>query len=379
MRVAIFTDTMDRAGMGTALYTRQLVTHLLKIRNEHNLELFLVHRKKNDDPLYREGIEVILPKVTIPKLTRILPEAMFLWKTRNDFDIIHYPQESIFPLFWLSNAKVIVTVHSHIQGWRDYGAKIRYWMVVGTLRFFAWRIAAILCNSASVAKDITNHFAVSPGKVHHIPAGVDESFRTSLTHEEAKRRITERYGLPTPFVLVPSRMDPQKNIPRIIQAYALLKREHQIPQALVVGAKHSGAVSKQAGDLIKHYGLEKSVVFMPYIENEDMPALYAAADATLYPSLHEGFGLPILESMAAGTPVITSSVFSMPEVAGGAGVLVEPNNVEKIAEALWKVLRDEKVRGELIGKGKRNALKYSWEKTAHAVLALYETIGVRRS
>src|SRR3989338_3501759 len=177
MRVAILTDTMDRSAMGTALYTRKLVEGIIPFVERGECVVTLVHSKTNHNPLYGRAHEMILPAITVPKLSRLLSEAFFLWRTRNDFDIIHYPQESVYPLFWLSRANIILTVHSHIEGWKNWGLKVRYGMVYITLRFFSRHIAAILCEADTVKKSILRISPVPENKIHTIPLWVDDAFR----------------------------------------------------------------------------------------------------------------------------------------------------------------------------------------------------------
>jgi len=375
IRVAIFTDTMDRSARGTALVTRKLVEYLVPRAEELGFKLYLVHSKHVDDPVYGRAHEVLMPIYRIPKIGRILSEALFLWRTRNDYDVIHYPQESIYPLFWLSNARVVVTVLSHVEGWRDYGLRVRYAMVYSTLRFFHPFIDAIVCASAGTVRESILRFSnVQPSKIHHVALGVDTSFSHAPQHQVAQNRMRERYKLPTPYIFAPGRLDTQKNIPRVVEAFAELKKRYAIPHTLIVGARHRPEEDARVADLIAKHGLEGKVVYLPYIEYEDMPALYAAADLTVFPSLHEGFGLPILESMAAGTPVITSTVYSMPEVAGGAAVLVDPTNTEQLYKEMAHLLTDTPLRVDLISRGKINAQKYSWHHMAQETAAVYKEV-----
>lgn len=365
MRIAIFSETMDRSAMGTALYTRKLVEGLIALRRTMDFELFLIHRKATGDDLYTQCKELFLPEVRIPKLSRILSDALFLWRTRNDFDVILYPQESIYPAFVLSHARIFVTVHSHIEGWRDYGAKTRYRMVYVTLKFFGRYLEGIFCDADTVKESILRFTSIPASKIHRVPLGIAEIFRHAPDKVQAQDRMKKNYAIESPYILVPSRLDPQKNVLRIIQAYAQLKETNKISHTLVVGSKHSQSETKRVEEFISTHDLAASVVFMPYIENEDMPALYAAADMSVFVSLHEGFGLPILEAMASGTPVVTSNVFSMPEVSGGAALLVNPERVEEITDAMRRLLDDTDLRHDLIQKGKLHAQEYSWDKMAH--------------
>jgi glycosyltransferase involved in cell wall biosynthesis len=371
IRIAVFTDMMDRKAKATALYTRKIVEGLLQ---DPQFDVYLVHSKPTDNPIYRRAKEILLPQVRVPKLSKILSETIFLWKTRNSFDIIEYPQESIYPLFWLSHAKVIITVHSHIEGWRDYGLRTRYFMVYATLRFFSGRISAIICPITSVKDSIQRFFSVPDNKFFIIPLGVEEMFHHPPSKEEAQKHIAERYHLPMPFIFAPGRIDPQKNIPRVIEAFAQLGKEHNIPQALVVGGKQHKEEVKKVDSLIQERKLESQVSYLPYVEDDDMPTLYKAADVIVYPSLHEGIGLPLIETMAVGTPLVASNVYAFPETTRGAALLVDPRDPSAIAGAIWKLLTDKTLAEELIKKGKERSQYFSWDTMAKEMKEVYKKV-----
>lgn len=380
IRVAIFSDVMDRPARGTALVARKLVEQLTKRKEEFGIELYLVHSKKVNDPLYAQAHEVMMRQYRIPKIGRLVSEAVFLWRTRNEYDVIHYTQESIYPLFWLSNARVVVSVLSHLEGWRDFGLKVRYAMVYTTLRYFHPFIDALVCMSASTVKDsILRHSSVSPAKIHHVPLGVDEVFTHPPGVEEARHLVHERYTLPVPFIFAPGRVDSQKNIPRVVAAYAALLKNHpDLPHALVIGARHRPEEDRLVEELVAHHNLTSRIIHLPYVEDRDMPALYRAADLTIYPSLHEGFGLPILESMAAGTPVITSTVYSMPEIAGEAALLVDPTDVSALAAAMSRLLTDARLHERFSELGKKNVQRYSWSRMAEQTASIYRQVAEKR-
>jgi len=127
-------------------------------------------------------------------------------------------------------------------------------------------------------------------------------------------------------------------------------------------------------EAVKNLNMEKEVTFLGFVDDSDLPKLYTAADLFVFPSLHEGFGLPILEAMACGAPVITSNVFCMPEVAGGAAVLVNPYDVNEIARAMYNVLTNDELRKEMIKRGMRRAKQFSWRKCAEEHLKAYKDI-----
>ena len=168
------------------------------------------------------------------------------------------------------------------------------------------------------------------------------------------------------------RIDPHKNIPRIIEAYYKIQKERGIKHSLVLGSKHWPPENMKIDGLINKFGLSGKIFFLKYVTDNDLPALYKGADIMIFPSLHEGFGLPILEAMAAGTPVITSNIFSMPEIAGGAAHLVNPYNVDEIAEGIRQILSDTNYREKLISEGLRRSREFSWGKTAEETIKAYQ-------
>lgn len=378
MRTAIFTYTMDRVAMGTALYTSKLVENLLKIKKPED-ELYLVHRQKFDHPLYRhpDVREIIMPKICLPRFSNLISEALFLWRTRNAFDVIHYPQESNYPLFWLSKAKIIITMHSAVEGWREFGAlRSRWWLIYWTLRLFQNKISAIITVSESTKKSIQKFFKISNAKIKVVYEGVDKIFLQKQDKLLAQKLMNQKYGLPAPYILNGSRIDPHKNVQRLVRAFCKVKEKLKIPHKLVVGPKHWLEENEKVEKLIGDLGLKDNIIFMPYIEPEDMPMLYAAADLFVFPSLHEGFGLPILEAMAVGTPVITSNVFAMPEVAGDAALLVNPYNTEEIFLAMCRLLKDQSLRRELVNKGAKQINKFSWLKMAKETAEIYQKLSL---
>lgn len=374
MKVAVFTDTMDRRAMGTALYTRKLVEHLASLQEKEHFELFLVHSRQVDDALYQAAREILMPRIKLPKFSRFLSEALFLWNTRNDFDIIHYPQESNYPLFFLTRAKIVVTVHSHIEGWRQFGLYRRYLLIYWMMRFFKWRISRFIAVSHSTAKNIQGHFSIPEEKIVIAYEGVGEEYFSEKPKDESQRLMKEKYGLVSPYVLNGSRIDPHKNVPRVIEAFCMLREKAPITHTLIIGEKHWPSENEKVEKLIAERGLAGCVLHKPYIEPEHMPDLYRAADCFIFPSLHEGFGLPIVESLAVGTPVITSNIFSMPEILGGHGFLVDPYSAPQMAEALRAVLNGGADVRSKIESGRRWARAFDWVQMAQKTLSVYRAL-----
>jgi len=192
------------------------------------------------------------------------------------------------------------------------------------------------------------------------------------------QRVLDRYQIHYPFLLYVGRTNPQKNIPRLVEAFAVLRGELQDHpwfsklRLIIIGdeiARHPAL-----RHAVIHSRVEDAVRFLGFVPIETLRAFYQTASAFVFPSLYEGFGLPPLEAMACGTPVVCSRVSSLPEVVGQAAVIVNPENVFDIARGMREVLLDETLRSWLIAEGVKNARQFSWERTAAEVLRAYEEI-----
>ena len=181
-----------------------------------------------------------------------------------------------------------------------------------------------------------------------------------------------KYSITGSFILFVGNISPRKNILALLQAFNKLKKRG-IKHKLVIAGKKDQRY-EQVLKTLNELNLGGEVIFTGYVPEEDLPKLYNAADLFVYPSLYEGFGLPILEAMACGTPVVASNVSSLPEVAGDAGLLVNPQDVDALTNAMYKVLTDDKLKESLIDKGLERAKFFSWEKTARETLEVYKEV-----
>jgi glycosyltransferase involved in cell wall biosynthesis len=216
-------------------------------------------------------------------------------------------------------------------------------------------------------------FGIPPEKVEVVYLGICENFRPLPEGEvEAFRK---KRGLPERFILFVGTIEPRKNLTRLIEAFSLLSPLSPLPfpfsplPLVIVGAK--GWLYEEVFAKVEELGLEREVIFPGYIPWGELPLWYNAATIFVYPSLYEGFGLPPLEAMACGTPVIASNASSLPEVVGDAGILVSPGDVDGLAEAMKLLLSDETLREDLSRRGLRRAKGFSWEKTAEKTVQVY--------
>ncbi len=228
------------------------------------------------------------------------------------------------------------------------------------------RADAILTVSEFSKREILEYLPVSPEKITVMPLGIrSERFHTGYTEEQIGA-AREKYRLPKEYLLYLGTLEPRKNIERLVEAYGVLRqRNADVPPLILAGRK--GWMYDTIFAKIQELGLEQYVWSTGYVENEAVPLLIAGAVAFLFPSIYEGFGMPPLEAMACGTPVLTANVSSMPEVAGDSAVLVDPFSVESIAEGMERLVEKPDLRRELSERGIRRASQFTWERSAGIV------------
>lgn len=231
----------------------------------------------------------------------------------------------------------------------------------------------IITISQSAKKDIMDYFKADPEKIEVIYPGFDESVYNAEKDVEADNRVLERHGIKSPYILFLGAFEPKKNIPRLIEAFEKVKKGGDVPHRLVLGGKRSWN-DKEVFDKIAGSDVKNEIDYIGYVPYRDLPALMRNAAMFVFPSLNEGFGMPPLEAMACGAPVITSNVSSLPEVVGPAGILVDPDNVDEMADAIHKIAVDSNLREELGRKGLEQARLFSWRKSAENVLAVLAQI-----
>ncbi|MBA7685159.1 N-acetylgalactosamine-N,N'-diacetylbacillosaminyl-diphospho-undecaprenol 4-alpha-N-acetylgalactosaminyltransferase [subsurface metagenome] len=236
----------------------------------------------------------------------------------------------------------------------------------------ARRSDKIITVSRNSKKDIVQILKIPEGKICVIyEAGSSRLSLPTAIKNKVRNKLKERDGINKKFILTVSASHPHKNLYRLIEAYDILYKRYQIDcQLVIVGIK--GRAQSVLMSLVKELSLEKRIIFTGWVTNEDLSWLYSQAELFVFPSLFEGFGIPVLEAMAHGAPVVSSNVASLPEVVGDAALLVDPYSVDEIAEAMYRVLTDKNLRKDLIEKGSERVHHFSWEKTARETLSAYK-------
>ncbi len=235
---------------------------------------------------------------------------------------------------------------------------------------FLTRADAVIVPSEATKRDALKFYSPPPDKVHVIPYGVDSRF----FHVEsgAIEAVRHKYGLPDAFLLTVGTIEPRKNLTRLLGAYLALRAQGVAIPLILVGRR--GWRSREFVKKLEDSQLGPSVRILGFVDDVDLPALYAAATVFAYPSLYEGFGFPVLEAMAAGTPVVSSDAASLPEVVGQAGLLVSPYDTNGLAEAIRTVIAHPDLRASLREAGLQQAQRFTWSETARATLEVYEAV-----
>ena len=290
------------------------------------------------------------------------------------FDVLFLPAGNRrLPVY--SPCPTVGTVHDfssiHVPGKYD---RARLFYITRVLPFLVRRLTHVLTVSESSKRDIVEYARVPEEKVTVTPLAANPSVYFPRDQQEAVAMLSPRHAVRTPFILYTSRIEhPGKNHARLIRAFAELKRRDRIPHQLVL----AGADRERAEEVhrtAEESGFAEDILFTGFVATEDVPLLYQAADIFVFPSLYEGFGLPILEAMACGTPVACSRISSMPEVAGDAAILFDPNEESSIASAIGSIICGTDLRKDLSARGLERSRQFSWARTAAQTLQVLRSV-----
>ncbi len=232
----------------------------------------------------------------------------------------------------------------------------------------------VIAVSLSTKRDVMQVYGLDESRVTVVYEGVQPYFRPAPSG--ARAALAQKHNLPARFILGLGTIEPRKNLSTLLQAYRALKSRGLGLKLVLVGKV--GWLADATLQQVRVLGLEGEVILAGFIPDEDLPALYSSSALLAYPSLYEGFGLPVLEALACGTPVVCSNASSLPEVAGDAALLVDPLDVSAWVQALSRVLADEDLREEMRMKGLAQATRFSWERAARETLGIYASLAATR-
>ena len=316
----------------------------------------------------RVAFKGILPR-DVMAFWRPEASAMFKEWLLGPVDVVHSTTFCV-PHFRLRPKRLVVTIYdlsfiTHPE--LHLPANVAH-CLDGT-RLAVARADAIIAISEHTRRDLVERLGAPPDRITVTPLAHDADL-ARVTDPRRLAAVRKKYGLPEHFILFLGALEPRKNLPRLLEAYAALPAGLRRDVELVV-AGMSGWLNDSIQARVVELGLEESVHFAGYVDADDLAAVYSLATLLAYPSLYEGFGLPVLEAMACGTPVLTSNVSSLPEVVGDAAVLVEPADIGSITAGLRRLLESSVLRAELSTRGAARATTFSWDRCARQTLEVY--------
>ena len=369
-------DSQDYRNAGISRYIRGVCAYLPLVPGD---ERFIIYTNRTM-PSWPD-VEGRRLRVAPTRLPTISPVARIMWEQvalpalmlRDRLDVLHCPL-NVLPI--ASRVPIVLTIHDLTfirYPKRFHPAKQRY--LATFTRYAARHASRIITDSAATRTDVIDAFGVHPDQVEVVYPGVDPDFQPRESDSEALSAFRNRMGLPDRYVLYLGTLEPRKNVDRLVHAFARLVREG-LPHALVL-AGGRGWDYAAIDRAIVEAGITSRVIIAGYVRREDQPLWYSAADLFVYPSQYEGFGLPVLEAMACGTPVVTSNSSSLPEVVGPAAVTIDPTDEAALADAMRAVLTDPSLGARLRDAGPTQARQFTWERAASDCVRAYRSASTR--
>jgi len=383
LKIAIDATSLTPQPSGIGLYVKNLIYGLYDLQTQDEFIMSIVHQPRLKEWLTFQSNELKflnldtrvykLPiPVTISSILSKFPNSIIPYY--ESFlgcpDILHGLDHVVYPC---AKSLKVMTIHDLTF--------IKYPNFVSSItKNYSDRIKQcinwtdlIITVSESSKRDIVKYLNVKPEKIYvtHLASRYDTNYLNIEVIDILKEKIS--YNFIKPYILFVGTLEPRKNINKIIDAFNLLKKRHKIDHQLILIGKKGWQYKSILTDIQKS-PYKNEIFQLDYLADELVALFYSKADVFVYPSHYEGFGLPVLEAMTLGAPVVASNTSSIPEVAGDAAILIDPDDFMQIAEALLKVISDRQLRQDLINKGKARASLFSWENTAKKTLEAYRSI-----
>jgi len=360
MRIGILTKSMDDSPAGIGRYTENLVENLIKTDKKN--KYFFIHYQKGGHKFYDNKNEIIIKRY--PWLPKIINDSLaFLFFDKYKLDLVHEVSQINF--LFPTKFKTIITVHdlyfliSEKNLLKKFLLKILY-------KTIFQRVDRLITRSELTKKDIIKILGIDSSKIWIAKGGVKSTFR--------RIRKNKLDWLKSSYILFVGTLEPRKNLERLIKAFYKLKTKSDCKYKLVIAGKE-GWDYQEIFNIITKLKFEKEIIFTGYVSSDkELIYLYNHASLFVFPSLYEGLGLPPLEAMACGCPVITSNLSSLPEMCGKAAYYIDPYNINQLSKAMEKVLKNKILRKTMISRGLQQVKKFTWKRCAKETLNVYNAI-----
>jgi glycosyltransferase involved in cell wall biosynthesis len=367
VRIAIDARKLRDFGIGT--YVRNLLRHLSRIDRQTEYVILCREQDRATVGLLGENFRAVPESSPAYSIREQLTIPLDVRRARAD--LFHAPHYVLPPL---TPCRSVVTIHDciHLQFPEYLSHRLGYAYARSALWVAAHRSARVLTVSEASKRDILRYFGIPATKIDVIYNAIDERFGEAPSEEDVSR-VRERYQLNDPYVLYAGNIKPHKNLERLIEAFHLFRRDGlEHVKLLIIGDEISKYASLRRA--VHRYKLHQHVRFFGFVPDRTLAVLYRLAGVFVFPSLYEGFGLPPLEAMASGTPVVTSNISSLPEVVGDAALLIDPYDPTAIAQAMRRVLTEPALRDDLRRRGLARVKEFSWERSVRRVRQVYDEV-----
>jgi O-antigen biosynthesis alpha-1,2-mannosyltransferase len=371
MRIGIMLRHYDQHGGGVRVYTRALLKHLFMQPREHEYVLYF----NNPSLLGTYAGAPHVTEVSVPGRSVVWWDQVALPRELNKhgIDVLFNPKYSLpltgsYPSAWVCHG-----LDWYVMPWASrFVDRLSHRYLVPR---YAARSSAIVAVSEVTKEHLIEFLRVPADRIATVYTGVDDEFRARRTADQLNA-VRARYKLPERYVLYAGAVYPPKNFRRLVQAYAKVGPELGV--SLVIAGGTNRFLSEDELKEPERLGLGDWVRWAGWVDSETLPSFYQMAEALLLPSLFESFGLPILEAMASGCPVVTSNRYGSKEIAGDAAMLVEPESVDSIADGIRSVLTRSELKHDLVERGLRHSRAFTWERCAGQTLDVLERIGAEK-
>ena len=365
MRIAILADPLDRQYGGIHSYTKELICALIKV-DKKNEYLIIRSESKNE---FQGLEEVVIPYASFPgyRLWRLffqIPKLLVKKNVDIAVELAHFG-----PFNLPKKIKRVTVIHDMtVFLFPQFHVFISQYLQRKILPLILKNSDHIITNSINTTNDLIKYFPFTKNKTTSILLGKDKSFKPQIDKD-----VLKKYKINLPYHLFVGTLEPRKNVPLLIKSFDEFKRQSKMPHQLVIIGK-KGWKSAKIFKTIEKSPFKNDIIWLGFVPKKELPVFYTMSEIFIYPSIYEGFGLPVLEAMACGSPVITSGVSSLPEVGGAAVLYTNPNSTSELSQLMIKLCSNTEMQKTHSALGLSQAEKFTWDKTAMEYVNTFEKL-----